>query len=110
MMQERDLQELAELRAEKTPVLSLYLNVGTQGHSADQYRLPLRQMLAQAAEQGAAAADVERIERFFEHEYNHTGRAVACFSYQAGDFWRAYPLLVPVDDCVSVGDRAYLKP
>jgi peptide chain release factor subunit 1 len=35
---------------------------------------------------------------------------VACFSCLAENFWRAYPLLVPVNDAVFVGHRAYLKP
>ena len=110
MMQEQDLQELAELVSDKATVLSLYLNVDPHRRSSDEYRLSLRRLLAQAADMGASPADIERIERFFDHEYNRQGRAVACFSSQANDFWRAYPLFVPVTDFVFFGRRAYLKP
>jgi peptide chain release factor subunit 1 len=110
MMQERDLQELAELVSEKATVLSLYLNVDPRRRSTGEYKLGLRKLLEQAAGSQAAPEDIERVERYFEHEYNWQGRAVACFSCQAENFWRAYPLLVPVQDFVFVGHRAHLKP
>jgi peptide subunit release factor 1 (eRF1) len=110
MLQERDLQELTELVSAKSPILSLYLNIDPQRRSADEHKLVLRQLLAQAASQGAAASDVERIERFFNHEYNRQGRSLACFSHQENDFWRVYTLLVPMSDYVYVGTRPYIKP
>ncbi len=70
----------------------------------------MRRLLAQAAEKGAAPADIERIERFFEHEYDRQGRGVVCFACQALDFWRAYTLLVPVEDAMYVGQRPYITP
>jgi hypothetical protein len=109
-MREQDLQELAELVNEKAPVLSLYLNVDPHHRTSEEYRLALRQLLAQAVEKGAAPADVERVERFFDHEYDRQGRGVACFACQAADFWRSYVLLVPVDDMVYVGRRPYVTP
>jgi peptide chain release factor subunit 1 len=110
MMQERDLQELAELVSEKANVLSLYLNVDPHRRSSDESRLILRQLLARAGGLGASPTDIERMERYFDHEHPRQGQGVACFSNQAAGFWRAYPLLVPVDDYVFVGQRPYLKP
>ncbi len=110
MMQERDLQELAELVSDDAPILSLYLNVDPHRCSTEEHKLSLRRLLTQASEQGAASADIERIERFFDHEYNRQGRGVACFSAQATDFWRGYTLLMPVEDFVFVGLRPYIKP
>ena len=110
MMQEQDLHELAELVSEDGPVLSLYLHIDPQRRSADETKLSLRRLLAQATEQGAAQADVEHIERFFEHEYDRQGRAVALFSCQARKFWRGYTLLVPVQSNYYVGRRPYIKP
>jgi peptide chain release factor subunit 1 len=110
MMQERNLQELAELVSEEAPILSLYLNVDPHRRSTDEPKLTLRRLLAQAADQGAAPADIARVERFFDHEYNRQGRGVACFSFQAGNFWRAYALLVPFEDFAFVGRRPYIKP
>ncbi len=110
MMQERDLQELAELVSDKATVLSLYLNVDPHRRSTGEYKLALRQLLEQAAQLGAGQSDLDRVEHYFEHEYNWQGRAIACFSCHSADFWRAYPLLVPVNDSVFVSHRAYLKP
>jgi peptide chain release factor subunit 1 len=110
MMQEGDLQELAELVIKEAPILSLYLNVDPHRRSKEEHKLNLRRLLAQAAQQGASPSDIERAERFFDHEYDRHGRGVACFSCQDHSFWREYGLLVPVDDFVSVGPRPYITP
>lgn len=110
MMQERDLQELAELASADAPILSLYLNVDPHRRSGEEHKLSLRKLLSEAAEQGAAPADIERVERFFDHEYGRQGRGVACFSLAQRDFWRKYELLVPVEDFVFVGQHPYIKP
>jgi peptide subunit release factor 1 (eRF1) len=110
MMHEADLQELAELVSKEAPILSLYLNVDPHRRSKEEHKLNLRRLLAQAAQQGAPHADIERAERFFEHEYGRQGRGVACFSCQGQGFWRDYALLVPVEDFVFVGSRPYITP
>jgi len=110
MMQEQDLHELAEFVSEGGSVLSLYLHIDPQRRSADETKLSLRRLLAQATEQGASPADVERVERFFEHEYDRQGRAVALFSCQARKTWRGYTLLVPVQNTCYVGSRPYITP
>jgi len=110
MMREKDLQELAELVNQESPVLSLYLDVNPQHRTSEEYKLSLRQLLAQAVEKGADPADVERIGRFFDHEYDRQGRGVACFACRGSDFWRTYTLSVPVSNYVHVGRRPYVTP
>ena len=110
MMQEQDLHELAEFVSEGGSILSLYLHIDPQRRSADETKLSLRRLLAQATEQGASPADVEHVERFFEHEYDRQGRAVAIFSCQTRKFWRGYTLLVPVQSACYVGPRPYITP
>ena len=110
MMQQQDLRELSEFSSQEAPVLSLYLNLGRHGRSMEEHKLLLRKLLTEGVEQGAAAADVERIERFFEHEYDRQGKSVVCFSCQAPKFWRSYALLVPVQNAVFVGRRPLVKP
>jgi peptide chain release factor subunit 1 len=110
MMQEGDLQELAELVSKEAPILSLYLNVDPHYRSKEEHKLNLRRLLSQAAQQGASPTDVERAERFFDHEYDRHGLGVACFSCQSQGFWREYGLLVPVEDFVFVGSRPYVTP
>lgn len=110
MIHEQDLRELAELVSEQAPILSLYLNVDPRRRSTEEHKLSLRQLLAQGAESGATTADIQRIERFFDHEYDRQGRGVVCFSCQRLDFWRGFTLLVPTNDAVHVGRRPFVKP
>ena len=109
MILERDLQELVGFKSQDGSVLSLYLNVDPRRRTTEKYKLELRHQLDSVAEV-ADPADIARLERYFDHEYNWQGQGVACFSCQSGDFWRAYPLWVPVEDAVFVGERPYVKP
>lgn len=110
MLQESDLQELAEFVSEEAPVLSLYLPIGRHGRSADEHKLALRKLLEEAERAGAPKADIERVERFFEQEYDRQGRSVACFSSAGGRFWRSYSLPLSLAEETYVGRRPYLKP
>jgi peptide subunit release factor 1 (eRF1) len=107
--EERDLNELVEFKASSASVLSLYLNVDPTQQSRDQYKLALRSMLKSVSGE-ADAADVSAIEQYFEFEYDWQGRGVAVFSCQEVDFWRSYPLAVPVHNDAYVAHRPYIKP
>lgn len=107
--QERNLNELVEFKAGSAPVLSLYLNVDPTQQSRDQYKIALRSLLKAVAGE-AKAEDVTAIERYFDFEYDWQGRGVAVFSCQEADFWRSYPLAVPVHNDVYVAHRPYIKP
>ena len=109
MFSRKDLQELAEYKGTGAPVLSLYLNVDPSQHTTDEYKLALRQLLRDAGER-AAAKDIAAVERFFDLEYDWSGRSVAVFSCSADTFWRAYPLAMPAPDHVFVGSKPYVTP
>jgi peptide chain release factor subunit 1 len=109
MFRETDLQELVEFRSTGEPVLSLYLNVEPGLRSTDAQRLVLKQLLKDVSDE-AQEEDRQAVERYFELEYNWQGKGVAVFSCQNADFWRAYPLAVPVHDCAYALDRPYIKP
>jgi len=106
---ERQMQELAGYNPPAGQVLSLYLNVDPRRRIPEKYKLALRRQLTMVVDL-ADPADIARIERYFDYEYNGQGRGVACFSCQEADYWRAYPLSVPVEDAVSVGDHPHIKP
>jgi len=105
MIAESDLRELLNFSAAE-PVLSLYLNADPTIGNADFYRLRLRNMLKQVS----LSEDVSAVERFFNGEYDWTGRGVAIFSCARRGFFRAYPLAVPLPDQVYIGDRPAVKP
>ncbi len=105
MLTEKDLREILNYSSGK-PVLSLYLNTEPAEGNADAYRLRLRNMLKEVD----APKDIERIEQFFSHEYGWSGRSVAVFSCAAQDFFRAYPLAVPLRSRVRLSEHPHIKP
>lgn len=108
MFRRENLRELAAYEAQ-APILSVYLNVDPTERTKDGYRLELGQMLKRV--QGAAAPqDVDAVERFFDHEYDWSGRGVVVFSGDGEGFWRAYSLAVPVASEAKVADRPYISP
>ena len=108
MFKQEDLRELAAYQSE-TPILSVYLNVDPTEHTTDEYKLALRQMLKQA-EGVATREDRVAVERFFDHEYDWSGRGVVVFSCTEEGFWRTYSLAVPVASGVTVARKPYIWP
>jgi hypothetical protein len=107
MLSQNDLQQLASYQG--ADVLSLYIDVDPTQHTTDEYRLALRHLLKSANGQ-AAAEDIARIETFFDHEYDWSGRGLALFSAQRSGLWQAYPLPLPVSNRVHIGRKPYLAP
>lgn len=102
--------ELDELLAYQpgTPVLSVYLDLDPSAAAVDTYKLELRQLIRPFQEE--ARPDAEAVVRFFEHEYDGSGRAIAIFSCQADDYFRAFPLHVPVRSRARHLPQPYVKP
>lgn len=109
MFTEQDLAELVGFRSDQSPVLSLYLNVDPTQQTSEQYKLALRSLLKEIADE-ASAADIDAVERYFDFEYDWQGRGVAVFSCQQAGFWRTYSLAVPVQNHTYVSHRPYIKP
>jgi len=107
MFKQQDMRELATVQTE-TPILSVYLNVDTTEHTTDEYKLALRQMLKQA--ELASPTDIQAVSRFFDHEYDWSGRGVVIFSGAREEFWRTYSLAVPVSSGVTVARKPYIWP
>ncbi|MFN8595954.1 MAG: host attachment protein [Anaerolineae bacterium] len=107
MFSKEDLQQLAEYHSEH-PVVSLTLNVDPTRRTRDEYRLTLRHLLRSV--NGRANGDAARIESFFEHEYDWTGRGLAIFSNQHDNFWRVYTLAVPIGDSIVIGSKPHITP
>lgn len=105
MLTERDLKELLGYQS-KSSVLSVYLNTEPAEGSTDTHKLRLRSMLKDVE----LPEDVTIIERYFDHEFDWSGRSVAVFSCSEEDYFRHYPLAVPVRSRVRVADRPYVKP
>lgn len=105
MFTDHDLRELLDF-VSPAPVLSLFLNTDPTEGNADAYRLRLKSLLKDIN----LPEDVSAIEHFFNHEFDWSGRAVAVFSCAEKDFFRAYPLAVPMRNLVHISDRPSVKP
>jgi peptide chain release factor subunit 1 len=105
MFTETELQELLKFQSPH-PVLSVYLNTDTTEGTADYYKRNLRSLLKDVDLQD----DVFAVERFFDHEYDGSGRSVAIFSCAAESFFKAFPLAVPVRSRARVSDKPHVKP
>lgn len=105
MLSESDLRELLSFEAH-TPMLSVYLNTNPAEGNADAYKLRLRSMLKDVD----LPEDVDAILRYFDREYDWSGRSVAAFSCVSRAFFRIYPLAVPVQGRVRINDHPHVKP
>ena len=105
MFTEKDLRELVDHQAQQS-MLTIYLNTDPTMGNADSYRLRLRNMLKSVD----LAADVKKVEEYFDTEYDWAGRSVAIFSDQSKQFFKVFPLAVPVADLVHTGLRPNVRP
>lgn len=105
MLSENDLRELLSFST-TDPVVSVYLSTDPTEGNADTHKRQLRSMIREIN----LSKDVEAIERFFEHEYNWSGHGVAVFSCSPQNFFRVFPLAVPVRNLLHISDRPSVKP
>jgi peptide subunit release factor 1 (eRF1) len=105
MLTERDLRELLDLKPQH-PVLSIYLNTEPSQGNADVYKLKLRSMLKEID----LPDDASIIENYFEHQHNGAGRSLAIFSCAPENFFRAYPIQIPIKSRLRVSNRPHVKP
>jgi len=105
MLTERDLKDLLDYQAQ-SPVLSVYLNTEPNAGSVDTHKLRLRSLLKEIE----MPEDIERVLRYFDHEFDWSGRSVAVFSCVPQTYFQAYPLAVVVRSRVRVDNRPYVKP
>lgn len=103
MLNETELRELAKFVV-PDPVVSLYINTDPAAATKDTYRLRLRNLLKGVD----LSRDVSAIENYFQREYDWTDRGVAVYSCATQNYFRAYPLALPVPDLIHVGDRPSL--
>jgi len=105
MLTDRDLQELLNYTG-RSPVLSVFLNTDPAEGNADAYKLRLRSMLKEIDLPG----DVSAVLRYFDHEYDWSGRSVAVFSSEPEGYFKAFSMAVSLRSRVRVGDRPNVKP
>jgi peptide chain release factor subunit 1 len=105
MLTETNLKELLGYQTEHQ-VLSLYLNTNPTEGSSDAYKQNLRSMLKDIN----LPSDILAVDNYFSRKFDWTGRSVAVFSCAPDDFFRAYPLAIPIRNQAIVSDCPHVKP
>jgi len=105
MLTNHDLQGLLNYQSQH-PVISVYLNTDSAEGSAEVHRLKLRSLLKDLKQKD----DTETIERYFDHEFDWSGKSVAVFSCMPDDFFRAYSLAIPIYSRIRIGNNPHVKP
>jgi peptide chain release factor subunit 1 len=116
------LRQLASFRAEKGCATSLYLNLDpSEVPTAGDVQTRMNALLSGAEkidrkdltheQRGALKADFQRIERWFEDEFDRDGvQAVAVFAAGLDNFWATLALPEPAPDRFKVGYDFFLAP
>ncbi len=108
MIREEALKTLLGFKRTQAPVLSLYLTVDPAQRTKYQSRLRAKELLERNGG-GQAPADVERVERFLQHEFDWQAKGLAIFSCQPENLWHVVRLPIPVVDSATVADQPYLR-
>ncbi len=106
MLSGENVKELLTFPTQLEQVISLYLNADPMEGNADVYKLRLRNMLKGIS----PTKDVQAIEHYFNLEYDWSGRSVVVFSCSALEFFKAYPLALPVKDMLQVSNQPVVQP
>lgn len=107
MLGEQDLKSLLKFDA-GYPVLSVYLNIEPAERGGEPVRRRLRAVLRHMPEQ--ASADIQAVERYFEHEYDGSGRSAALFSCAPAGFFKAFLFQLPQRTRARWLPQPYVKP
>ncbi len=118
-----DVRRLAEYRAARGSAISLYLDLApTDSPTPRDAATRMNALLADGHKDGAAQElsheekealkrDFERIERYFEHEFERDGaHGLALFCAGLDDIWISLQLPDPVPDGIRVERDFYLAP
>lgn len=105
MFTETSLRKIRDFSA-VFPVVSLYLNTEPSRGNIETHRLRLRNMLKELP----LEQEIQKIEDFFNHHYDWTGRAVAVFSCAPANFFEFFTLSIPVKDFIKIASKAEIEP
>ncbi len=109
MFERTDLETLAAFEGTQ-PIVSLYLNMPAHLRGTPEaYRARLKSLLRQVNGH-APRPDMEMIERFFDREFDWTGRSAVVFSGQQDNLWKVYQFAVPLRSYIHVGRKPLIAP
>lgn len=108
MFAEQQLQELLQFSANGDRVLSMYIDTDLRHNSLETIKLQVKGLLRDA--KGAHGADAEKIEQYFDLQFDWNQPGVAVFSCVNQNFFRTYPVAVSFRNRLRLGTKPYVKP
>ena len=109
MFNEEDLREVAEFQGKGSPVVSLYLDTDLTYQTKEKCTLTMRELFRRL-EKEVPREDRKRMQQFLDFEHDWQAKGIAVFSCQARDFWRVYPVAVPLASTAFIGEQPNIKP
>ncbi|MCX7840462.1 MAG: Vms1/Ankzf1 family peptidyl-tRNA hydrolase, partial [Anaerolineae bacterium] len=106
MITQAELKELVRLDTQGKPVLSLYLNTDLGQHDKEERKRTLKRLLEPLA---ADPADVQRVTRFIEREYDWQALGLVLFASAPLDLWREFRLAVRIPDYACVDTKPNVR-
>lgn len=119
MLTRQEVEELSHYRAEKYPVISLYLNIDTKTSDQDRSLIRLKNLFYQIEDakdemttEGAESVtrDQERIRAFVREQALQGARGVAVFASSGAGLWETFTFPNRIGQYIELGDAPYVKP
>lgn len=101
-----ELKALVRLDTQGKPVLSLYLNTDVGQHDKEERKRTLKRLLEPLA---ADPADVSRVTRFIEREYDWQSLSLVLFASAPLDLWREFRVAVRIPDYACVDTKPNVR-
>lgn len=119
MIEREDLLALTDVRVTDHLVTSLYLNVDSSQRPQKGYLTVFKNLAKEVLfppgttrdQEKSVESDLSRLATFLESRPDFApSRGLAAFSSSEAEFWKVYPLPIPVPDRVAVLDRPMVSP
>jgi peptide subunit release factor 1 (eRF1) len=113
------LEKLAAVEPQQSPVLSIYLNLAADQHGRDSHDAFLRKVFAErqkafrenTPERASFDRDADRIQAYLAGEVNRSSDAAAIFACTTANLFETVQLQVPIEEhWFFVGDVPHLYP
>ena len=106
MITQAELEELVHLNTRGNQVLSLYLNTDLTQHAKAERKLALKRLVEPLS---ADQADIKRVTRFFDREYDWQSLGMAIFASAPLKLWREIRLAVRMLDYACVEEKPNVR-
>ncbi len=116
MISRAELKDIAKMKDDGSPFISLYVNVNPKTTVKDNYVIHVKNMLKETVEKLDKAtakkvkSDIDRIEAYILTNKRVFKKGLVIITSQKRNFWREYHLAVPLRNEIVIDTTPYVKP